>query len=201
MTRVGPIVCLAIGVAAACNAGQTSPTGPEFVAAGRVGMTFIAQDQTFAGAAETYRQLWAAEGSTIVAAMERATGLTFQETHVRAVVFEGVSRSGAGDSPMYLRASYPADVKKATLVHELGHRLIAQLRNRPGDLDEHRVLNLFLYEVWESLWGRAFADEQVQVESGRRGLYDYEGAWRWALSLSKDQRASRLADILRSNGR
>jgi len=110
------------------------------------------------------------EGSRIVEAMERGSGLTFLENHVNAVVFEGVSQSGAGDRPMYLRASYPADVKKATLVHEHGHRLIAQLRNRPTDLDEHRVLFLFLYDVWESLWGKDFADAQVKIESGRTGL-------------------------------
>jgi len=46
-----------------------------------------------------------------------------------------------------------------------------------------------------------FADEQVEIESGRTGLYDYETAWKWALSISKDQRASRFADIVRSNRR
>jgi hypothetical protein len=106
-----------------------------------------------------------------------------------------------GDSPMYLRASYPADVKKATLVHEHGHRLIAQLRTRPADLDEHRVLDLFLYDVWESLWGRELADQQVTFESGLRGLYDDETAWKWALSLSKAERASRVADIVKANRR
>ena len=102
---------------------------------------------------------------------------------------------------MYLRASYPADDKKSTLVHEHGHRLIAQLRNRPSDLDEHRVLYLFLYEVWESLWGKAFADAQVKIESGRTGLYDYESAWKWARSISKEERASRFAAIVRTNRR
>ena len=147
------------------------------------------------------RRAWADEGSKIIEAMERGSGLTFLETHVRAVIFEGTSRSGVGDTPMYLRASYPADVKKATLVHEHGHRLIAQLRNRPTDLDEHRVLFLFLYDVWESLWGKDFADEHVKIESGRTGLYDYETAWKWALSMSKGQRASRLADIVKTNRR
>ena len=133
--------------------------------------------------------------------MERGSGLAFLENHVNVIVFEGVSQSGGGSRPMYLRASYPADVKKATLVHELGHRLIAQLTIRPADLDEHRVLDLFLYDVWESLWGKAFADQQVIVESGRTGLYDYAAAWRWALSLSKVERASRFADIMKANGR
>jgi hypothetical protein len=55
--------------------------------------------------------------------------------------------------------------------------------------------------VWTSLWGKDFADEQVATESGRRGLYDYETAWKWALSLSSDERASRFAAIVRANRR
>ena len=87
------------------------------------------------------------------------------------------------------------------MVHELGHRLIAQLANRPPDLDEHRVLDLFLYDVWERLWGTTFADSQVLIESGRTGLYDYASAWRWALSLSKGERAARFAAIVSANRR
>ena len=202
MTRLGLLLCLVIClVVAGCYGSPSSPSGVDLFAEGRVNMTFTPQDQTFAEAAEVYRRLWADEGSKIIEAMERGSGLTCLETHVKAVIFEGPSRSGVGDLPMYLRASYPADVKKATLVHEHGHRLIAQLRNRPTDLDEHRVLFLFLYDVWERLWGKDFADEQVEIESGRTGLYDYETAWKWALSISKDQRASRFADIVRSNRR
>ena len=202
MTRPGVLVCVAIcGVVAGCGGSPSAPSGVPVFAAGRVSMTFTPQDQTFAEAAEAYRSVWVAEGSAIVDAMERGTGLTFLETHVNAVVFEGVSTSGAGDRPMYLRASYPADVKKAALVHEHGHRLIAQLRTRPADLDEHRVLDLFLYDVWESLWGRDLADRAVPFESGLRGMYDYETAWKWALSFSKAERASRFADIVKANRR
>ena len=64
MTPVGLLMCLAIsGVVAGCNGGLTSPTGPEFVAEGRVRMTFTAQDETpaFATAAEVYRRLWVDE--------------------------------------------------------------------------------------------------------------------------------------------
>jgi hypothetical protein len=162
-------------------------------------MTFTPQDSTFSEAAETYRRLWAEEGSRITSELEQRTALTFVGRNIPVVVFEGVSSSGNRDVPMRLRASYTADEKMSALVHELGHRLIAQLLIRPPDLDEHRVLNLFLYDAWESLWGKDFADRQVEVESGRRGLYDYESAWRWALSLSKDERASRLAAIVRTN--
>jgi hypothetical protein len=203
MTRLGVPVCIVISsVVAGCGGGgPSSPTGVALFAAGKVSMTFTAQDDTFAEATEAYRRAWADEGSKIVEAMERGTGLTFLETHIKAVIFEGTSRSGSGDVPMYLRASYTADVKKATLVHEHGHRLIAQLTNRPADLDEHRVLFLFLYDVWESLWGKGFADEQVRFESGLTGLYDYATAWKWALSISKEERASRFADIVKTNRR
>jgi hypothetical protein len=204
MTRSGALVCVAIyGLVTGCGHSPSAPTpaGTPLFAEGRVSMTFTPQDQTFAEAAEAYRRAWIAEGSAIVEAMERVSGLTFLERHVNAVVFEGTSRSGVGDTPMYLRASYPADVKKAALVHELGHRLIAQLTIRPADLDEHRVLDLFLYDVWESLWGRDFANQQVMFDSGLTGLYDYKAAWAWALSISKEERASRLADIVRANRR
>ena len=162
-------------------------------------MTFTPQVPAFDEAAEAYRRLWAEEGSRITPELEQRTTLTFVGRTIPAVVFEGPSRAGNRDVPMHLRASYTADEKKSALVHELGHRLIAQLANRPADLDEHRVLNLFLYEAWESLWGKDFADRQVEVESGRRGLYDYESAWRWALSLSKEERAARFASIVRAN--
>jgi hypothetical protein len=201
MTRWGSLVCVAIcGVVG----GNGSPSSPEWCcvglsAEGRVNMTFTPQDQKFAEAAEAYRRLWADEGSKIIEAMEHGTGLTYLEKDVKAVIFEGPSSSGIGDRPMYLRASYTPDVKKATLVHEHGHRLIAQLKNRPTDLDEHRVLFLFLYDVWESLWGKDFADAQVKIESGRTGLYDYETAWKWALSISKGERAARFADIVKTN--
>jgi hypothetical protein len=204
MARSELKVCIVIfGVVAGCQGSPVAPTGVELFAAGRVSMTFTAQDETpaFATAAEVYRRLWVDEGARIVETMERVTGLRFQETNVKAVIFEGPSRSGVGDTPMYLRASYTEDVKKATLVHENGHRLIAQLRNRPGDLDEHRVLFLFLYDVLESLWGKDFADAQVRFESGLTGLYDYDSAWKWALSIGKAERASRFAAIVNTNRR
>ena len=202
MTRLRVLWCLVLcGIVAGCAGSPSSPSGDDLFAAGKVNMTFTPQNQRFTEAAEAYRSLWAGEGTKIIEAMERGSGLTFLETHVKAVIFEGTSRSGVGDVPMYLRASYPADVKKGTLVHEHGHRLIAQLRNRPADLDEHRVLFLFLYDVWVSLWGKDFADAQVEFDSGLTGLYDYRAAWQWALSISQEQRASRFAEIVRTNRR
>lgn len=63
------------------------------------------------------------------------------------------------------------------------------------------MLFLFLYDVWASLWGKDFAATQVRIENGRTGLYDYASAWKWALSISKDERASRFAAIVKTNRR
>jgi len=172
---------------------------PTYAQDQRVSITFTPQNRQYAEAAEEYRRLWAEEGTRMIQAMERVSGLKFGEKEVKAVIYEGPSNSGFGSSPMNLRASYPTDVKKATLVHELSHRMNSQLKKRPKDLDEHRILFLYLYDVWEILYGKDFADQQVEVEKRRKGLYDYESAWNWALSMNKDERASRFEGILRAN--
>ena len=174
-------------------------SAPAFGQDRKVNMVFTPQSEKFEPAAEEYRRLWAEEGPTIIQGMERGSGLTFLEKEVKAVIFEGPSSSGFGDRPMMLRASYPPDVKKATLVHELGHRMNGQLRRRPRDIDEHRILFLYLYDVWESLYGKQFADQQVVIESGRKGIYDYDTAWKWAKAMSKEERASRFAAIVNEN--
>jgi hypothetical protein len=93
---------------------------------------------------------------------------------------------------MRLRASYPADTKKATLVHELGHRLQTGVARRSGT-DEHETLFLWLYDVWVDLWGREFADAQVLVERARRG--PYPAAWDAALALDSAGRAARWRSL------
>jgi hypothetical protein len=144
--------------------------------------------------AAEYTAIWRADGDRIVRAMEAHTGLVFEQGPIEAIVYEGVSTSGFHDTPMRLRASYPEDTKRATLIHELGHRLLAEVV--PRDFEDHPVLFLFLYDVWVELYGRPFADAQVAVESERRGIYDYEGAWRDALAMTAEERAAALRDFL-----
>jgi hypothetical protein len=157
----------------------------------RVSISFTPEQEKFAEATKEYQSIWSAEGNRIIEAMEGVSGLRFFEKDIKATVYEGVSFSGYGDSPMKLRASYPADVKKATLIHELGHRFLERVPKTDG-LDEHRVLFLVLYDIWVKLYGKEFADKSVEVEKRRKGLYDYESAWNWALSLSAEERASKF---------
>jgi len=158
-----------------------------------VRVAFRAQSDSFTIARDDYDAIWRAEGHRIVETMERVSGLRFDsppyaDTSIVAIVFEGVSNSGYRDDPMHLRASYPPDTKRATLVHELGHRLQVGVA-RPGE-DEHGVLFLWLYDTWVALWGRKFADEQVLVERARRG--PYPKAWDAALALDSAGRAARF---------
>ena len=173
---------------------QLSPSpGPSVVR-----LSIQARSDSFATAAEEYREIWRKEGPRIIAAMEAVSGIRFDEppapdTLINVEVYEGVSYSGSRglpiDRPMLMRASYPLETKRATLVHELGHRLqIGIARN--AAVDEHEVLALWLYDVWVLLWGKQFADEQVVVERQRRG--PYPRAWDIALALSAPERAARF---------
>ena len=143
-------------------------------------LTFVPESDSFTAAAREYTQLWAAEGDRIVRAMESVSGLAFRDTAVTVIVYEGISMSGFRDRPMRMRASYPPDTKKATLVHELGHRLQSGLFRR--DEEEHGPLFLWLYDTWVQLYGREFADAQVRVEKRRGG--PYPAAWDAALALA-----------------
>jgi hypothetical protein len=162
-------------------------------------LNFTASADGFRAATDEYRAIWAKEGPRIVASMERITGLGFEPGPVPVTVYEGTSFSGQrGGPPMVLRASYPEPTKRGTLVHELGHRLVADV---PFKGEHHELIFLFVYDVWVDLWGKPFADEQVAVESQRRGLVDYEGIWKKTLAMSQTERASRLQQILKSSGR
>jgi hypothetical protein len=164
----------------------------------RIKIKFVPEAENFTEATKEYQSLWQSEGDRVVKAMEKVAGLKFDETEIEAIVFEGVSRSGSpGRSPMKLRASYPADTKKATLINELGHRYISHLEKRPEGIDEHSVLFLILYDIWVELYGEQFAKAQVEVERARRG--PYPAAWDCALSLTKTQRESKFKEIVKQN--
>jgi len=126
-----------------------------------VSIRFFHESEQFAEAAREDQSVWEAEGDRIIEALEHVSGLKITERESQAVVYEGISRAGLRGAPMRIRASDPAETKKATLIHELGHRYIMQLRWRPSELDEHRGLFLFLYDVWKILYGQGFAEAQV----------------------------------------
>ena len=163
-----------------------------FDARADLSMTFVPSAPEFVDAANEYTELWSTEGARIIESMERISEVRFTETAVKAIIYEGISKSGRGAIPMRLRASYSPDTKKATLIHELGHRLLQEIPNT-YEVSEHKKLFLMLYDVWVDLYGMRFANEQVEVERKRKGVYPE--AWDWALSLTKSERRAKLAEL------
>jgi hypothetical protein len=157
-----------------------------------VRLVFTAEADSFAAATRAYPELWNAQGPRVLRTMQEVAGLRFRDSVIHVVVYEGVSWSGYRDTPMRLRASYPPDTKKATLVHELGHRLMADMYRR--DEEEHAPLFLWLYDVWVALYGEEFAKREVDVEKRRRG--PYPKAWDEALALSSAERAAKWRAIV-----
>jgi hypothetical protein len=157
-------------------------------------MTFVPVQPGWAQAAEEYARIWKSDGARIAASLEAVSGLRFPATKIDAIVSEARPMTSYDGRVIRLRAGYSADYKKATLVHELGHRLALTLGHRDG-LDDHRLLYLFLHDAWADLYGRDFADRMVAIERRIPGGYDYDSAWTWALSLDRAQRQERLRRV------
>jgi hypothetical protein len=163
-----------------------------------VRLEFRAASDSFAAARDEYEKIWAAEGRGMIAAMELSSGLRFvypqyADTAIVVTVREEASSSGFRNrSGVVMRASYSADTKRTTLMHELGHRLMAGLFRR--DDEEHDELFLWLYDAWILMVGRETADEQVAIEKRRGG--PYPAAWDHALKLSADERAAAWKRVL-----
>jgi hypothetical protein len=162
---------------------------------------FIAATAAHESAARAYRSIWERDGERIVAALEARTCMRFAEPAVAAVIGDDVSHSGGPEHPMGLRASYDLDVKRATLVHELGHRHLWQLAERLTGVDGHRTLYLILDRVWADVWGEHFAAERVRGEATWRASYDYAAAWEWARGLTIDERGMLWNRLLALNAK
>lgn len=161
-----------------------------------VRLTFVPVTEEFTTAAREYAELWAAEGTRIVAILERLSGLRFispayADTAIVVQVAERPAASGFRTIPMIMRASYPAETRRATLMHELGHRLQSGLFRR-GE-EEHGPLFLWLYDAWVELDGEEMANRQVAVEQRRGG--PYPSAWDAAMAMSREERARRWTAI------
>ena len=131
--------------------------------AGATELDFVPQEPAFSGAADEYKAIWDSEGDGIASALRMATGLSLSRGQ-SAIVCECVSYSGYRETPMQLRASYSEDTKRATLVHELSHRLISDVA--PESVDQHQVIFLFVYDVWVQLWGRGLPMHKSLLKVG-----------------------------------
>jgi hypothetical protein len=157
-------------------------------------LEFSPADRSLAAATAEYRDLWCADGARIVATMERLAGHPYPGGSVKVLISNNTPMTAFGGRSMTLKASYPTYYKRATLVHEIGHRLAFTMK-RSGELDEHRLLYLFLYDTWSELYGPDYAERMVSIERRIQGRYDYAAAWDWALGLSRAERQAKLQTL------
>lgn len=160
-------------------------------------VTFTPLEPRFEDTAAYYRGLWRAEGVRIMAALERESGFAFPARPLEIILRDAPPMTGYGCSAIRLRGTYTGPTAVGTLIHELGHCLTARMPRTAG-LDDHRLLYLFLYDAWVSLYGRDFADRMVRIERRIPGRYDYDAAWTWALAMTQGERQARLR-ALRGN--
>lgn len=160
--------------------------------AARPPVTFIPAGPAHVEPMEEYRAIWEREGAQIVAVMEELSGLPYPDLPIDVIVSDASPMTSYDGRSMHLRGRYGATYKKATLVHEFGHRLAFTL-GRPEGLDDHSLLYLFLYDVWTDLYGQPFADRMVSIE--RRIGPAYTAAWDYALAMSREQRQERLRSL------
>ncbi|HYD12076.1 MAG TPA: hypothetical protein VEC11_04455 [Allosphingosinicella sp.] len=157
-------------------------------------VTFTPLEPRFAETADYYRALWSREGGRIVAALERHSGFAFPARPLEIILRDGRPMTGYGCSAIRLRGTYTGSAAIGTLIHELGHCLTAQMPRTAG-LDDHRLLYLFLYDVWTDLYGQEFANRMVRLERRIPTGYDYDGAWTWALAMTREERQARLRGL------
>jgi len=156
--------------------------------------------EDYASIIEDYQKLWKKEGKRIVETIQKFSGLKFKESQINAIVYKG--SLSARSRPLSLHANVPEDVRKGTLVHELCHRVLAGNKVRikfddykNASLEIHKVLNLILFDIWEELYEKKFADDMVAWESkSRSGVY--KKAWEYALSFSKKEREENFKKLI-----
>ena len=149
----------------------------------------------FVDAAQEYTQIWQTEGKRFFNEIEKVSGLKFKTQLINAVTFEGHSFS----LPLRLKSSYSYIHKKATLIHELCHRLlldnnfyIFDYKNLAEDI--HKIIDLILYDIWENVMGKEVANESKDTEIGH-GDPTYKNAWDWALSFSFEERQAKFREM------
>ena len=142
--------------------------------------------QDFSQAVFEYEDIWNQYADKIVTTWEEVTGLTFKESEINALVYEGRSQS----HPFLLRSNLDRERKATVLVHELGHRIVYKRQNIPifNSLESHKTLFLVLYEVFEKVFDTDVADRAVEWDCVHLSPDVYQAAWDWALSFPKEER-------------
>ena len=87
-------------------------------------------------------------------------------------------------------------IKKAVIIHELGHRILYKRLNiKVESLEIHKALFLVLYDLYVDLYGEKFAKEIVEWDCSLPR--NYKEAWNWALSFDRTERIIEFKKLLK----
>lgn len=152
---------------------------------------------------EEYKVIWSLEGDRIQEAFKKILSLSFSEKEIKLLINSGKNDSNySGNSikeNMIFR--YNNRSKIGTFLHELSHRIIMEYslleiaKNKYNIIDIHELIDLFLYDVIEELYGKAAAKLRVEYESNFSDKI-YLNSWNYALSLTYDKRQKILQEIV-----
>lgn len=143
---------------------------------------------------EEYKKIWQVDGEKITNTIESMSGFKFRAEEYNAIILDN---KPSASYPLILLSSYPFEKKQSTMVHELAHKVLP--RNdimKQSELENHKVLNLILYEIWTELYGIEFSNNAVKGEATWSDTY--KDAWNWAMSLSKEEREEEYKKYLTS---
>jgi len=145
-------------------------------------------------AALEYKKIWGKDGKKILELIEKFSGQKFKTKEITALTYGDISYS----VPLTLESNLLKNIKEGVLIHELLHRLLVEneyyLPNKNFTEEIHRVIDLVLFDIWEELFGKKQARENMDHEIGY-GCPDYKRAWKWALSFSKEERRKKFEQM------
>jgi hypothetical protein len=122
---------------------------------------------------EEYEKIWREEGENMIKKIEKYSNMNFATQELEAVVYDGKSSS----HPLMLRDSYPYDLKRAVLIHELLHILFVDNEIKFKDsLSLHNYLYSFYKDILLDLYGKEFLNYVIGEESKLGKVY--KEAWK-----------------------
>jgi len=160
-------------------------------------------DSDFEKAAKEYEMIWRKENKKILQSFNKISSLKFKEKEINALISNEIPYS----TPLQLKAKATINEKRAILIHELCHRLLVGNEIKlKGIVNEsnyslivHKLVDLILFDIWVDLYGKEFANAQVEIEKkvwNKNSLNPYTKAWDWALSMSHEERQKEFKKYL-----
>jgi hypothetical protein len=138
----------------------------------------------FIEGAQEYEKIWKEDGEKITKTIESISGFQFRAEEYNAIILDN---KPSGSYPLILLSSYSLEKKQSTLVHELTHKALRRNEAmKQSELENHKVLNLVLYDIWTELYGSEFADNAIKGEAIWSDIY--KESWDWAMAFSKEER-------------